>query len=206
MSDLIAKIKRRSNETAKTLNLKGGIHTGIKLVGFTGKAERIGEYTRYLHFKFKKFDADGNPIGEFSTSFTELDMHSEYLDFKIKMLLTQTQNLIEALYGEAWEEKYDPIKGLVETREEAIFGSFMSKVNKVKFTRKLEKAVISQVIELVENFIDEKTDVEFTLKLIHNDKGFVNLPTGKFIHKTGDKKAAKLVLSDKEQLLIKKYK
>jgi hypothetical protein len=205
MEDLIAKIKRRSSKSAKTTGLKAGIHKNMELVSFKGPAERLGDYTRYLSMKFKKISEDGEPLGEFSASFTELDLHSEYLDFKVKMLLKHTYYLAVAMYGEKWRDVYDPLRDLVSSEAEAKWVNVASAQTSNKFLRALEKNVISQVTAFVEKFMEENGDKKFEMKLVYNDKGYVNLPSSEYINDQ-ENPTFKLSLSDKEKSLIKKYK
>lgn len=205
MEDLIARIKRRSSTSAKSDEMKGGIHGNMELTSFRGAAEKLGDYNRYLNMKFKKINSKGEALGEFSTSFTELDIHSEYLDFKIKMLLKQTHNLAVAMYGDDWRDEYDPLKGLLKEEKDAEYVNVVPKYNSNKFLRALEKNVIAQVTAFTEKFMQSNGEKKFQIKLVYNDKGYVNIPAGDFIV-SQDAPATELVMNDKEKGLIKKYK
>jgi len=201
---ILQRFKERSNKTAKTSNLQGGVHKNVVLVDFKEELEKKGDLNRYMFMKFKKLDEDGNPEGEFSNSFIELDVTSNYLEFKVKMLLTQTANLAEAMFGSAWENKYDPLQGIIE-EDEYHYTKVHAKLEKRAFVRELEKHVKTGVGEFINEFFETDADRKFILKLIYNDKGYVNLPSGMFIQAQSDKKF-KLQLSDKEKSLIKKFR
>jgi hypothetical protein len=202
---LIQKFKERSNKTAKTSDLSGGIHKNINLVDFSEDIELKGDYKRYLFMKFKQIDAEGNPLGEFSTSFMELDPTSNYLDFKVKLLLKQTHNLAVAMYGDEWKDNYDPLAGLIKDEKEAHHTNFEKLLNKRAFVKELEKQVKEKTGEFIEKFMEKSADKKFILKIVYNDKGYVGLPSDNFIQDQTDTKL-RLSLSDKEKSLIKKYK
>ena len=203
---LLQKFKERSNKTAKTQDLSGGIHKNVRLVDFTEDIESRGDYKRYLFMKFKKYDNEGNPVGEFSTSFMELDPSSSFIDFKVKLLLKQTHNLAVALFGEdGWKDIYDPLATLLESAEEAHHMQLNKKLSKRAFVQQLEKQVKESVGVFMTKYLEEGKDAEFVLKLVYNDKGYVGIPSGLFIQDQQDKKI-RLSLSDSETSLIKKYK
>jgi len=201
---ILQRFKERSNKTAKTSNLQGGVHKNVIFVDFKEDLEKKGDLNRYLFMKFKKLDEEGNPEGEFSNSFIELDVTSNYLEFKVKLLLTQTANLAEAMFGAKWEEKYDPLYGIIE-EDEYHYTKVHAKLEKRAFVRELEKHVKEGVGKFINEFFETDADKKFILKLIYNDKGYVNLPSGMFIQAQSDKKF-KLQLSDKEKSLIKKFR
>lgn len=202
--DLVAEIKKRTSETAKTSGLKGGIHKNIKIVDFRGPMEKFGDNQRYLTVKYKQFDDDGEPVGEFSASFMMLDAHSEYLDFKVKILLRQTYELAYAIYGDEWQEMYDPLKGIIEDEKDAKYPSIQSKLSSPKFVRKLENSVIEGVTTFMDKYMMSDKDIKFVLKLSVTEKGFVNVPSGTYIQNQENKLT--LLLSDTEKSLIKKFK
>ena len=200
---ILNRFKERQKKTAKTSNLPGGIHKNVIFVDFKKDIEKKGDFNKYLFMKFKKIDEDGNPMGEFANSFIELDVTSNYLDFKTKMLLVQMHNLAVALFGDEWENKFDPLTGLIED-DEYHHTILHAKLEKRAFVRKLEESVKDGVDAFVNEYFETTADKKFVLKIVFNDKGYVNLPSGAFIQNQEDSKI-KLALNDKEKSLIKKY-
>lgn len=201
---ILERFRNRSNKTAKAANLDGGIHKNIMLTDFKENLEKRGDFNRYLFMKFKQFDADGTPTGEFSNSFIELDVTSNFLEFKTKLLLTQTQAIAEAMFGPDWVDKYDPLTGLIE-EDEFHYKKVHSKLEKRAFVRALEARVKEDTGKFINEFFEGDADKKFLLKITYNDKGYVGLPADKFIQSQGDSKL-KLHLTDKEKSLIKKYR
>jgi len=201
---ILNKFKKIVNKTAKSSQLPGGIHDNVTLVEYKKELESFGGFNRYLLLKFKKTDSDGNTVGEFTHSFMEIDASSDYVEMKVENLLVQTHSLAEALFGDNWEDKYDPLKDLVNDAEEAKRNNFNSKLAKRDFVKSVEKAVKDQVIEFLDDFSTEEEEKKFRLKLVYNDKGYINLPNYKFIEPMDVKSS--MVLSDKDKSLIKKYK
>jgi len=200
---ILKRFKDRQKKTAKTASLPGGIHENVDFVDFKKDLDKKGDFNKYLFMKFKKFDDEGNPIGEFATSFMELDTTSSYLDFKTKILLVQMHNLAVALFGDEWEKKFDPLKGLVE-EDECHYKTLHAKLEKRVFVRALETNVKDGIEELVNEYFENGGDKRFVIKIVYNDKGYVNLPNGPFIQDQADDKI-KLSLTDKEISLIKKF-
>jgi len=181
---VLNKLKNLANKTAKASQLSGGIHEGVKLVEFKEEIDSYGDYNRYLMFKFKKFNEKGETVGEFTHSFMEIDSSSEYVDMKVENLLVQTQSLVEALIGEAWLDKYDPLKGIVNSEQEAKKNALAPKLERRSTVKALEKNVISQVAEIVTEFLaSDDAETTFRLKLVYNDKGYINIPNYKFIER-----------------------
>jgi len=201
---ILDRYKERSKKTSKSSNLEGGIHENVAFVDFKKDLSKKGNFNKYLFMKFKKFSEDGTPLGEFATSFMELDVTSNFLDFKTKLLLIQTHNLAVAMFGDEWENKYDPLDGLIE-EDETHYTKVHAKLDKRAFVRSLEANVKDGVERFVEEYFELEEDKRFILKLVYNDKGYVNLPSGIFIQNQEDKKV-RLSLSEKEESLIKKFK
>jgi len=202
---ILKKFKERSNKTAKTKGLPGGVHKNVELTDFAKDVESSGSIKRYLLLKFKQYDDENNPVGEFSSSYMQLDPTSRYIDLNVKSLLVQTQNLAEALFGDAWIKEYDPLKGLIDDETDATYAQLTAKLEKRPFVVALEKNIKDGVETFVEKYLEENNGSRFVLKLVYNDKGYVGFPRGKFIQNEKDKKIY-LTLTESEKSLIKKFK
>ena len=201
---ILNKFKKIVNKTAKSSQLPGGIHENISLVEYKKELEAFGGYKRYLLLKFKKTDKEGNTVGEFTHSFMEIDPSSDYVEMKIENLLVQTQSLAEALFGDEWENIYDPLKSLLDDHTDAKRAAFNPRLSKRDFVKSVEKNVKDQVIEFLDIFSGKDSENKFRLKLVYNDKGYINLPNYKFIEPMTEESS--MILSDKDKSLIKKYK
>ena len=201
---ILNKFKKSVNKTSVSTQLPGGIHDFISLVEYVKERESFGGYKRYLILKFKKSDDEGNTLGEFTHSFMEIDASSDYVGMKVENLLVQTQSLAEALFGDEWVEKYDPLVDLLDDVADAKRNALNSKLKKREFVKSVESAVKDQVMIFLDEFSELNNEKKFRLKLVYNDKGYINIPNYKFIEPMDTKST--MILSDKDKSLIKKFK
>jgi len=204
MAGLFSKFRERSNQTAQVTELGGGIHDNVEIVHFQKDVKSVGDYKRYLLTKFKKFDEDGNAIGEFTNSYIELDPSSSYIDFKVESLLKQLHNLAVALFGDEWRDHFDPFKGLLKKEADAHHEKVKAKLKTRAFVKELEKNILDQVEAFMEEYFENKDEEKFSLKLVYNKNGYLQIPNGKFIKREGDDSIV-LNLSDNEMSNIKKF-
>ena len=200
---ILSRLNKIANKTAKTSELPGGIHEDIELVDFRKDVQSNSNYKRYLLLKFKQMK-DGKAVGEYTHSFMELVPSSQYLSSKVETLLVQTHSLAVALYGDDWVNHYDPFQGLLESPQEAKKLNVDSKIERRAFTKDLEQNVKDQVEKFVNNYLENNPNKKFRLKLVYNDKGYINIPNYKFIENMEDDTT--MILSDKDKMLINKFK
>lgn len=205
---ILDKLKSRSDKTSKSSDLPGGLHKGVKIVKFQKDLEPIKNFKRYLSFKFKKFDKDGNIEGEHTNSFFALDLSSEYLSDNFESLLAQTCSIAVAIYGDEWVKHFDPLKGVLDDDapdEDYEFPAIMSKIKDRKFVKLIEENVVEQVGIFIDDYMESDEDLQFNLKLVYNKKGKVQIGRAEFLESFQEDSSSILNLSDYEKGLIKKH-
>lgn len=190
-------------------SLSEGVHENVKLlsVDINKRKDYNGNtIKKQLFLKFKKYNKDGEDVGEKEISFFLLDTTKEAVVRHLRSYVSQVFSILTMYYTEdelladegdnifdPFKELYDPEIheiGAVDAESDFSFDNIKSKVLKkgVDF-KAIEKAVNKRFFELVEDKIGSKSQA-FRLKLEESSDGkYIQIPLySKFIEREGVEK------------------
>ena len=190
---------------ASSQELKAGIHENVRLVSaFTErKRDRVTNalIKKQVFLKFKKFDTEGNDIGEKDISFFLVDPNRDSVISDLRNFLVQLKEILTIYYtDEEMAESFDPIKALVGDEDVNADDFLFDNIKKNVFKNKSKNYAIieAEAAKLFGEMLEPKIGMEsdqFRLKLVDSrNKEFIQLPHyERFIESTDvDKEDSKL--------------
>jgi len=170
---------------ASSSELDAAVHENVRLVDVDISTRKDGNgnaIKKQLFLKFKKYDENGEDIGEKEISFFKLDPTRESVINNLATYLLQTKEILELyLEPDAIKEAFDPLRALwnEDTMDEKDFGydSIKKKVlKKAAAFKAIEEAISSQFLALIKDHIGYESEY-FRFKLVEsNDAKYIEIP------------------------------
>jgi len=169
---------------ASSSELEAGVHENVRLVSISTEKRHDNNgnpIKKQLYLRFKKYDAEGNDVGEKDISFFLLDPARDSVMSNMMTFILQTREILQIFYEDSEiTEKFDPIRAVwADTHKEefytydALKGKVLKKAAQYKA---IESAVCTQFEDLLEPMIGFDSSF-FRFKLVEStDAKYIELP------------------------------
>lgn len=193
------------NEQSTSTSLPAGVHENVKLVSVNTKRRKDNQgnlIKKQLFLKFKKFDKEGEDIGESDVSFFLVDPSRDMAIDNLHSFISQVREILSVFYTtEEISAKFDPLAVLYDAEKDAgdedataqdfLFGS----IKKARLKKSSSFTAVEEAIcEQFGNMVEGKTGFEsegFRFKLEESkDAKYIQIPRySTFIERTSVSKA-----------------
>ena len=169
---------------ASSSELDAGVHENVRLISISTEKRHDNNgntIKKQLYLKFKKYDKEGEDVGEKEISFFLLDPTRDSVISNMTSFIMQTREILQVFYTDSEiSESFDPLRAVWEKDHKDDFynhDNLKSKVlKKAAQYKAIEQAVCEQFEKLLEPMIGYNSTA-FRFKLVEsNDAKYIEMP------------------------------